>query len=237
MAYADAHVMSARERSKGIAGVVAIHAGAAALLITGLTVTGVIAPEPDPPIDLIDFTSPPPPPPPEPVERRVEQPKKIDTPIVAPPRPIDPPDNPSLTGTISEPGPITFSDPGPIGTSSGESAGGAGPIIKLAPSPKPMFDPVAANPRNSPGSWINDNDYRSSWIRRKMTGMASFTLAINSKGRVTNCTVTSSTGYTALDAATCKLISRRARFEPARNSEGAVTSGTYSNSIRWVLPE
>jgi len=234
MAYADA--LSARERGKGIAGVVAIHAGVAGLLAVGLTVTGVVTPKKDDPLGATTIYSPPPPPPepPEPVERKVERPRTVDTQILAPPRPIDPPDNQSLTGTIPDPGPITFPDIGPIGLGGGE---GTGPVVEPSPSPTPMFDPVAASPRDNPGAWITDSDYRSTWIRREMTGTASFALGINTKGRVTDCRITRSTGYTALDAATCKLISRRARFEPARNSDGQVTSGTYSNSIRWVLPE
>ncbi|HYD36402.1 MAG TPA: energy transducer TonB, partial [Allosphingosinicella sp.] len=56
-------------------------------------------------------------------------------------------------------------------------------------------------------------------------------------GRVTDCTVTASSGSAALDSATCRLMKQRARFTPARDSDGHPTSDSVSNAIRWVLPE
>lgn len=56
-------------------------------------------------------------------------------------------------------------------------------------------------------------------------------------GRVVSCTVTSSSGHADLDAATCSLVSLRARFNPALDANGNPTTGTYSNRIRWVIPD
>jgi len=51
-----------------------------------------------------------------------------------------------------------------------------------------------------------------------------------------DCTVTSSSGSPDLDAATCTNVTRRARFKPALEN-GQPVQSTYSNRIRWVIPE
>jgi protein TonB len=56
-------------------------------------------------------------------------------------------------------------------------------------------------------------------------------------GRVQSCTVTSSSGHADLDDATCKNIQRRARFDPALDSNGQPTSGSWSSRVRWQIPK
>ena len=56
-------------------------------------------------------------------------------------------------------------------------------------------------------------------------------------GRVSGCTITGSSGYSALDAATCALVIKRAKFQPARGGEGEPVAGSYSNAIDWQLPD
>jgi protein TonB len=54
---------------------------------------------------------------------------------------------------------------------------------------------------------------------------------------VTGCTITRSTGHAALDKATCDLVSKRGRFDAARDGNGKPVAGSYSNSVRWSIPE
>jgi protein TonB len=96
---------------------------------------------------------------------------------------------------------------------------------------------VIARPKGSLGEWVTDADYRSRWIREGMSGTARFTLAIDPSGRISECTITRSSGHAELDAATCRLIERRARFEPARDGAGNRVAGTYSNAINWKIPD
>ena len=67
--------------------------------------------------------------------------------------------------------------------------------------------------------------------------MTGFRLTVGTDGRVSECSVTSSSGSSTLDAATCKLITRRARFTPAKDADGNPVTDTYSNRIRWQIPE
>ena len=70
-----------------------------------------------------------------------------------------------------------------------------------------------------------------------MAGKAKFRLEIAADGRVTSCTITGSSGYLALDQATCALVSRRAKFQPARGNDGEPVAGSYANTIDWQLPK
>lgn len=111
------------------------------------------------------------------------------------------------------------------------------PLPEPAPLPSPTFDPISASPKGNPGGWITNDDYRPSWINRGFSGVANFTLVIDARGRVSRCSITGSTGHSALDEATCRLLERRARFEPAKDSSGNVVAGSYRSSVRWTIPE
>ena len=48
-----------------------------------------------------------------------------------------------------------------------------------------------------------------------MAGTARFNLTIGTRGTVTGCTITHSTGHAPLGAATCEMVTRRARPQAA----------------------
>ncbi len=110
------------------------------------------------------------------------------------------------------------------------------PIVPR-PSPIPQFTPKAPAPTTSPAGWVTANDYPARDLREGNQGRVSFALTVGSDGKVQSCTVTRSSGFPGLDAATCAAVSRRARFKPATDDSGAQVAGSYANSIRWVIPE
>lgn len=219
MAYLDTRN---RPNPAGMAAVIAIHAAVGAALVIGLSVSGVI--EKDEVFSAIPLPKPSPPPEPPKVEPRQPDQAKPDIYVPTPPLPF-PTRAPfeDTTNVIPTPTPR----PGP------------GPSLTPQPLPTvtPSFAPIAAKPRNDPLRWVTTDDYRSNWIRQEMTGKARFRLEIAADGRVAGCTVTGSSGHPELDAATCALVSRRAKFQPARGSEGEPVAGSYSNAIDWRLPE
>ena len=221
MAYLDTRN---RPSPASMAAVVAIHGAIGAALIFGLTMKGVIA-ERD---RIAVFTDPVPPPPPLPPEPQPE--KKAQTPERKITVPVPPLPFPQPTSTIETT--IEHFPPQPPLPS-----GGSETLELPRPTATPSFKPVGAIPRTDPGRWVSTEDYRSNWIRQEMAGKAKFRLEIAADGRVTDCTITGSSGYQALDQATCALVSRRAKFQPARGSEGQPVAGTYSNAIDWQLPE
>ena len=105
------------------------------------------------------------------------------------------------------------------------------------PPPPPKFQPKQATPKNNPGSWATTNDYPTRALREERQGVTGFRVTVGPDGRVTSCSVTSSSGSPDLDEATCSNVTRRARFAPATDGEGNPTTGSYSNRIRWVIPE
>ncbi|MXO47826.1 TonB family protein [Erythrobacter vulgaris] len=213
----------------GIASAIIVQAAIGAAVITGLSVAGGVV---DPP-EILDTWDVRPTPPPEPVQPPEPEVKPDVRPEVTTELPVIIPKpefdfdqiQPTYDSTelaldrplVIEPGPVSEKPPAP-------------------PAPVPTFDSVSAKPRNDPGNWLSDRDYKSAWARRELTGVASFRLDIAATGRVTGCRITGSTGHSELDQATCSLIQRRARFEPARGSNGEPVAGSFSSSVRWQLP-
>lgn len=218
MAYADQEMSG--NKIIAIIIVALIHVFVGYALVTGLAyeagkkiierVTTVDIKEPEPPKD-----EPPPPPPKQ---------ETAPPPPVAPAPPISiapapPPIN--TTPTIPPPAP---------------------PVLKVPPPappapPPPKFQPKNPTPRGNPGNWATPNDYPSRALREEREGVTGFTVTVGTNGRVESCQITRSSGSPDLDEATCKFVTRRARFRPATDGNGAETTGTYSNAVRWVIPK
>jgi TonB family protein len=97
--------------------------------------------------------------------------------------------------------------------------------------------PRALSPRGTPGSWASADDYPRLGLINKWEGTTAFRLDVGKDGRVSDCQVTSTSGYALLDEATCRLIRRRARFNPALNENGNPISWGYASRVRWNIPE
>jgi len=221
-----------------ILGAIGIPAAFAGLLVVGLAVKAVVDDKPDNPIGIL--VTPKPPPPPEPAVESDTTPKPDTTlpKIYVPDSPIPTPKEPTGIGTTGELTPLGGDiDLGGIDTGNIGIGDGLGDGLGDDIAPKATFDPISAKPANDPSRWVTDRDYRSIWVRREYSGTASFLLQVSTAGRVTNCSITQTTGHAALDAATCKLIAKRARFDPAKDGNGAPTAGTFRSSINWQLPE
>jgi protein TonB len=225
MAYIDSR--TPQDRAKSIAGVVAVHGALAYALLIGLQATGVI-PTADAPLKGEIITEVPIPPPTPKPDEVVEETAPTESYVHVPQQKLDIISDKPLIPIINDPLP-------PIG-----------PIeIEAFPTPKPTpvgqaspaFDAVAAKPRNDTSQWVTTDDYRSSWINRELTGVARFRVQVGTDGRVKQCTVTVSSGHSELDRATCDLVTQRARFEAARNTDGEKTTGSYSSAVAWQLPD
>jgi periplasmic protein TonB len=149
--------------------------------------------------------------------------KAAPPPIVAPPPRINVNVTPPPVTTVATPPP-----PAPIMPV-------LAPPAPVAPPP-PRFQPKSAAPKGNPANWATTNDYPSRALREDRAGTTGFRVTVGPDGRVTSCSVTSSSGHPDLDEATCSNVTRRARFTPASDGEGQPTSGSYSNRIRWVIP-
>ncbi|MBC9031961.1 energy transducer TonB [Sphingomonas sp. JC676] len=68
---------------------------------------------------------------------------------------------------------------------------------------------------------IRDADYPRAAARVGASGTVYLRFIVDVRGRVTDCTVTRSSGHAALDNATCRLIRKRFAISRARTRRGA----------------
>jgi protein TonB len=229
MAYADQQMSG--NRVIAIIIVALIHIALGYALITGLAyeaATKVLER-----VTTIDVVEPPPPepeeepPPPEP------QPDTAPPPPVAPPPPMNisrrPPDIRTQV-TIPPPAPpaVRIPPPAPI----------APPRPVPPPPPPPPSQARGASPRDL-NSWAGriQSDYPSRALRQEEEGTVTMRITIGSNGRVEACSVSGSSGSSALDDAACRGMQRYARYNPALNAAGDPISATTTQSIRYVLPD
>jgi protein TonB len=105
------------------------------------------------------------------------------------------------------------------------------------PPPPPRQAAEAAKPRGNPQGWVTDEDYPAAAMRSGESGTTGVRLAVGADGRVTDCNVTSSSGSSVLDQTACRLLMRRARFTPAKDTSGSAVAGSWSSRFTWRLPE
>jgi len=217
MAYLD-RTADPNRRTTAITGVILIHAVLGYVLVTGL-VQSFVPPSRDKLIGIFD-PAPPPPPTPQPPDAHKPPPRaesetapKRETPLtktddkVAETKDVNPQVDVTPTPTA------TYTPPTSLG-----------------------FRPKAAAPRNEPARWATTDDYPSRDLREGNEGTVLFRVVIGSNGRVSACEIVRSSGHPGLDAATCRAVTARARFEPATDENGEKVVGTYSNSVRWQIP-
>lgn len=122
----------------------------------------------------------------------------------------------------------------------------APPALQMVPPPlqmAPPAPPVQTTPSLSPPNpasvmrLFSGDDYPMEAQRREEQGTVSYRATVGINGRVTRCDVAESSGSASLDAATCNIIQRRARFRAARDQHGKPTEDQFNGRIRWVLPE
>ncbi|MBX7536465.1 energy transducer TonB [Qipengyuania flava] len=230
MAYADQQMSG--NRVVAIIIVAIIHIALGYLLITGLAIDAVknVVER----VTTIDVEEPPPPPPPE--DEPPPPPEDIPEPT-SPPPPVSPPPPMNIspapptirtTPNIPPPAPPTLRIPPPA------------PPAPPAPAPAP---PAPSKARGASPDGLNrwaariQGDYPSSALRREESGTVSMRITIGANGRVEACSVTGSSGSSALDDAACRGMQRYARYNPALNAAGDPISSTTTQSIRYVLPD
>ena len=251
MAYADQEMSG--NRIAAIVIVALLHVAIGYTLVTGLAyeaaksvverVTTVDVEEPEPEEEE--------PPPPEPEEI----PETTPPPVVIPPPPIQRPTENRLRDTTNEvrERPTEAARRATTKTCANGTTvdinASCGPETKrcpdgtvvainaTCPEPKPTFPPKDPTPRGNAGRWVTTNDYPSRSLREEEEGVTTVTLSVDANGRVTNCRISGSSGHPRLDEATCNNMQRRARFNPATDGNGNATSGSYTQSVRWQIPQ
>lgn len=92
------------------------------------------------------------------------------------------------------------------------------------------------SPADNPGTWITSDDYPIRAMMEEMEGTTGFRLSYDAGGMPKTCDIISPSGHAELDAATCRLVMERARFNPGRDQAGKPVGGTYRTRVRWQIP-
>lgn len=201
-----------------IAIVALIHIAIGYALVTGLAYSA--AKQLVERVTTVDIEEPPPP------EEELPPPPEPDQ---APPPPVAPP--PPINISVAPP-PIA------VQTSIPPPA----PPVRIVPPAAPPAPPPApsqargASPDNQ-RSWaarIQEN-YPSRAIRDEVEGRVGVRVSIGPNGRVSACSVSSSSGSSILDDAACEGMNRYARFKPALDDAGNPTTGSFSTTIVYQL--
>lgn len=220
MAYVDRG--SGNQRAVTIAAVAALHGVAIYAIVTGLGVKYIKEKIVELSATNIPVEVPPPPPQPPQVEPSTAPEQTTPRPLVN----VHPDRGDTRTLPLEPPG---LPMPGPLPSAQPEPQ-------PLPPEPTPTFMPRAARPANAASGWVTTEDYPARDQREGNEGLARYTLAIGANGKVQSCVITQTSGFAGLDEATCKYVSRRARFDPATGPDGQRVAGSYSGTVRWVMP-
>lgn len=100
-------------------------------------------------------------------------------------------------------------------------------VVLAALAPVPMTPPQQG--------LISVQDYPQYALDHHQEGSVATQLVVDPSGRVDSCKVIISSGFADLDTTTCRLLTRRARFSPARAEDGRPIYGLYRSLINWTL--
>ena len=111
-----------------------------------------------------------------------------------------------------------------------------------APRPPPPPPPPATpypysppKPKGDPSGWVRNSDYPKQ-LSNGQSGVTQFRLLISDKGKPIACDVMISSGHPELDAKTCEVLMKRAKFIPAQSGYNRPTNGSYTARARWIAP-
>ncbi len=199
-------------------GIVAlIHVGLGYAFITGLALKAVKAVVNKVEAVNIKEKAPPPDEPPPPPPKDIEIPPYVPPPEVSIAQDAPAPTITTQT-TITQPEPPRFTPPAP-------------PTV-VAP---PVAKPTPATPKGR-GNNISEDDYPDASRRAEEQGVTRVLYTIAANGSVSDCQVTQSSGFPRLDDATCKIILRRFRFNPATR-DGQPVPEPRPQSVKWRLTD
>ncbi|QDH35975.1 energy transducer TonB [Porphyrobacter sp. YT40] len=94
-------------------------------------------------------------------------------------------------------------------------------------------DPV---PR-APEQWVSSYWPQCPYHGCGGEGTVRFAVTVSPQGRVTACTILETSGDPRLDRESCEFLTRRARFEPARDDDGKPVEGRWESRIAWKIPD
>ena len=209
MSYLDEQQMSTR-KMVAIGLVVLLHIIIGYAFVTGLAFQVIKKTVVDLKTFDVNEAAPPPPPPPP----------KVDLP---PPPVSSPPPIVQIQSPVAPPV-VSVAPPQPV-------------VVPPPPPAPPVIQTVRASPKGKLQDLVTADDYPSSSMRNNEEGVTGYRLDVGADGKVVSCTVTSSSGHPALDEAACRILQRRARFNPQKDNTGQAVASVWSSRVVWKIPK
>ena len=222
-----------RKRAYGLAGAIAIHLLAIALVVL-LSPPLPAPPRAGPGLVALQLDEPPPPPAPPPAEAdegAAAPPSRGATKAPSPPEPAAPLARPTPAAPAIDPGSQQASGAGSA-AGSGAGQGGEGSGAGSGGSGAGTGSGAVTPPVRVAGG-LSDADYRRTRPPPGAGGTVTVSYRIRSDGAVDRCTVLRTSGYEVLDSATCRLIERRFRYVPARDASGRAIDWEVRTDYTW----
>jgi protein TonB len=223
------------DKARAIAAVIAVHAGLAAIILTGLNVRQISRTVER--LTTINIEEPPPPPvrpaKPAPKPQQAKKPagapapKAEPSPIVAPPPKLAVP-SPIPAAKVAGAGSASSSGAGASGTGTGAGGSGNGPGGG-GNADFSRFTP-ARLVRN-----LSRGDYRLIAGGRMPAGAAMVSLLVQPSGLPSNCRIVRSSGDPYVDSGLCPLVVERLRFRPALDDQGRPVPYQLQYVATWRL--
>lgn len=218
MAYADQKMSGSRVVAIVI--VALLHAALGYAFVTGLAMNFVKKQAEK--LNVFDVEEPPPPPPDEPPPPPPPDQPLTPPPVVTPPPIVQTPvPAPPIVSVPTAP-PIVYAPPAPPAP---------------PPPPAPPRVSQAASAKGNPGQYFSADNYPPAALRAEAQGRVVARLTIGTDGRVSDCSVTSSSGNSDLDETTCRIARSRVRYNPAKDQNGTPISSNVTLPVRWQLPK
>ena len=114
-------------------------------------------------------------------------------------------------------------------------AGTAQWSVPPPPVPVPRMPEAVATARSPLVGLVSSDDYPQAAIDALEQGAVTVDLLVTAQGRVGECLIVRSSGSVSIDSTTCRILTRRARFSPARDPAGRDVAGRFQQRIRWEL--
>jgi len=221
---------SGADRTKAVIAVVAIYAVmiGAALLMPKNSPFRIAEQQPTVLIDINELPKPQPPPEEKPGKAKEEEGaagKKAEPAEIVAPKPKLPAKSPVAAAPIAGSG--TSPNAGATTAGTGPGAGGSG------------TGRGGGDAGGSPAQWISgglqNSDYPRAALHDRLQGRVSVRFTVLVSGRIANCRITASSGSPLLDATTCRLLTERLRFRPAKNNAGMPIQTELASDYTWGI--
>lgn len=94
---------------------------------------------------------------------------------------------------------------------------------------------LAALPVSNVHGLFRSDDYPMDLLERGVQGSVGFLMIVDAAGALQECRVIETSGTPALDEATCAVIRRRGRFQPAQDHQGKPMAALTYQRVNWQI--